>query len=152
MTVSARSEWMEDQKHALIMASGKDFGVIQTPAERSVLFSIGTDNVFYATREVQQSVTGWTRLNLSEGIIKTLPVKDASAKLFHLAQNQQTLSFDLALVIASGSTDYLYLSLNNPNTDEFWETSQKWLDSKWIAVLLMIRRRIKARLQSMGCK
>ena len=55
--VSARSEWMEDQKHALIMAPGKAFEVIQTPAGRSVFFSIGTDNVFYATREVQQSAT-----------------------------------------------------------------------------------------------
>ncbi|QDS68840.1 hypothetical protein FKW77_007134 [Venturia effusa] len=134
MPLLARSEWMEDSKHALIMAPGKAFEVIQTPNGHSVFFSLGTDNVFYATQEAQASKTGWNRLNVSKGLVDAFPGGGASVKQFVVAQNQRTLAFDIALVLTTSSGDHLYLSAGNANTDEFWSRSPNWLDLKWISV------------------
>ncbi|KAL9042871.1 MAG: hypothetical protein Q9214_003662 [Letrouitia sp. 1 TL-2023] len=107
MKITAKSEWMKNQKHADIMA----------PTE---------NNIFYATREVQTKSTGWTRLDLSSGLSATQGGAKIKAKAFSVSQNMDTLAFDLVLAITAGSTDYLYMSLGNPNTDASWAKGVSW--------------------------
>lgn len=125
---------MEEQKHTVVMSPGKAFEVIQTPTKGSIFFSIGSDDALYATREVQSSETGWTRLDLSTDLSPLHKVNKIKAKSFGVAQNQETLSFDLALVVSVGVTDYLYLSLGNSNADESWTRIDGFPSMQWTAV------------------
>jgi len=119
MHITAQSEWMEDQKQAVVMAPGKVFQVLQTRSGRSLFFSIGTDGILYVTQEIQASATGWKRIDVSAKLASLQNAKIIT-KFFSLAQNSKTLAFDLAVVVTTGSADYLYLSLGNGNTDESW--------------------------------
>ena len=103
-----------------------DFQVIQTPTGDSIFFSLGTDNILYATREVQSKPTGWTRLDLSSKLSSTQGGAAIKAKAFAVSQNLDTLAFDLALAVTANGTDYLYLSLGNLNTDASWAKSVPW--------------------------
>ncbi|KAL8776816.1 MAG: hypothetical protein Q9203_002974 [Teloschistes exilis] len=126
MRISVQSEWMKSQKQADVMAPTENFSVVQTPTGDSIFFSLGTDNVLYATREVRANSTGWTRLDLSSRLSSSQGGATVKAKAFALAQNIDTLAFDLALAVTIGNTDYLYLSLGNPNTDASFAKGVQW--------------------------
>jgi hypothetical protein len=80
------------------MAPDKAFGVIQTLDGQSLFFSIGTDKVFYLTREATANKTGWTRIDLSGPLKSSYGGQTVAAKTFALSQNAQTLAFDITLV------------------------------------------------------
>ncbi|KAL8715211.1 MAG: hypothetical protein Q9220_001169 [cf. Caloplaca sp. 1 TL-2023] len=103
-----------------------DFQVVQTPTGDSVFFSLGTDGILYATREVQANATGWTRIDLSSKLSSTQGGANIKTKAFAVSQNVETLAFDLALAVTAGSTDYLYVSLGNSNTDASWAKGVQW--------------------------
>ncbi|KAL8660560.1 MAG: hypothetical protein Q9202_006414 [Teloschistes flavicans] len=126
MKISVQSEWMKSQKQADVMAPTENFSVVQTPTGDSIFFSLGTDNVLYATREVRANSTGWSRLDLSSRLSTSQGGAIIKAKAFALAQNVDTLAFDIALAVTVGSTDYLYLSLGNPNTDASFAKGVQW--------------------------
>jgi len=126
MNIIFESELMENQKHADVMAPDLAFDVLQSQDGDSLFFSIGTDNIFYLTREVSQTSTGWNKLDLSSALSSQHGGATVAAKAFSIAQNAQTLAIDLALVITVGGSDFLYLSLGNANTDASWANGVTW--------------------------
>jgi hypothetical protein len=126
MNINFESELMENQKHAVVMSPDLAFDVLQSQDGDALFFSIGTDNVFYLTREVTASSTGWNKLDLSSALSSQHNGAAVAAKTFAVAQNAQTLAIDLALVITVGGADFLYLSLGNANTDADWASGVTW--------------------------
>lgn len=123
MSITSQSEWMVDQRQAQVMGPNAQFSVIQTSIGSSVLFSIGSDNHFYASREVQTTGTGWTEVDLGQN----LPIQSAIVKAFVVAQDSATLAFNIALVVTVGAADQLFLSLGNANTDDAWSSGVQWM-------------------------
>lgn len=126
MKIAFESELMENQKHAVVMAPDRAFEVLQSQDGDALFFSIGTDNVFYLTREVTQTSTGWNKIDLSSALSSQHGGAPVAAKTFSVAQNAQTLAIDLALVLTVGGADFLYLSLGNANTDAAWANGVTW--------------------------
>lgn len=126
MKISFESELMKNQKHAVVMAPDRAFEVLQSQDGDALFFSIGTDGVFYLTREVTASETGWTRLDLGAAITAAGGGTATAAKAFSVAQNARTLAIDIALVVTVGGADQLYLSLGNANTDAAWGKGVSW--------------------------
>lgn len=117
---------MENQKHAVVMAPDLAFEVLQSQDGDALFFSIGTDNIFYLTREVTETSTGWNKIDLSSALSSQHGGVVVVAKTFSVAQNAQTLGIDLALVLTVGGADFLYLSLGNTNTDAAWANGITW--------------------------
>lgn len=126
MKIAFDSELMENQKHAVVMAPDLAFEALQSQDGDALFFSIGTDRVFYLTREVTQTSTGWTKLDLSSALSSQHGGAAVAAKAFQVAQNAQTLAIDLALVLTVGGADFLYLSLGNANSDAAWANGVTW--------------------------
>jgi hypothetical protein len=126
MKITFESELMENQKHAVVAAPDRAFEVLQSQDGDSLFFSIGTDNVFYLTREVTKTSTGWNKIDLSSGLAAQHSGGKVAAKTFAVTQNVQTRAIDLALVVTVTGVDYLYLSLGNSNTDASWANGVTW--------------------------
>ncbi|KAI1201733.1 hypothetical protein F5X97DRAFT_11942 [Nemania serpens] len=126
MKIKAETELMKNQKHAEVMAPGRVFDVLQTADGDALFFSIGTDNIFYVTREVHMSQTGWLRLDLSSQLSELHGGATVQAKSFALSQNPQTLHFDLALVVTINGTDALYLSAGHAADAQDWAQAIPW--------------------------
>jgi len=129
MKINHSTELMKNQKHAVTMAPDKEFEVLQTQDGHSLFFSIGTDNVFYCTRETPVTAHGWSRLDFSTALSANFP-KDSNgnpakvaAKTFDVAQDLVTGKIDLALIITVNGSDYLYASFGNTNTDAAWTSA-----------------------------
>ena len=126
MKITFDSELMENQKHAVVMAPDLAFEVLQSQDGDALFFSIGSDAIFYLTREVSATATGWDKVDLSSALSSQHGGAAVAAKAFSVAQNPQTLNIDLALVLTTGGVDYLYLSLGNLNTDAAWANGVTW--------------------------
>ncbi|KAH8686166.1 hypothetical protein BGZ61DRAFT_533733 [Ilyonectria robusta] len=128
MQITGKSELMKNQKHAEVLSPTKTFDVLQTPEGDSLFFSIGTDNIFYVTREVNQTQTGWTRVDLSSPISTLQGGAAIVVKTFALAQNPKTQMFDVAVVITISGNDLLYMSTNHSNTAADWASGITWTE------------------------
>jgi hypothetical protein len=126
MQIFHDSELMENQKHAVVMAPDTAFDVLQSQNGDALFFSIGSDGVFYLTREVTQTATGWTKVDLSSALSSQHGGATVEAKTFAISQNPDTLQVDLALVVTVSGGDMLYLSLANANTDASWGNGVTW--------------------------
>ena len=126
MKITTQTELMQNQKHAVVMAPDLAFKALQSQDGDALFFSIGTDNVCYLTREVDQDSTGWNKLDLSSGLSAQHGGAAVTAKTFAVAQNAQTLGIDLALVVTVTGQDYLYLALGHANTDAAWANGVTW--------------------------
>jgi len=126
MKINFDSELMENQTHAVVMAPDIAFEALQSQDGGSLFFSIGTDHVFYLTREVTATTTGWTKLDLSSGLASQFSGAAVTAKSFSVAQNAQTLGIDLGLVVTVSGVDHLFLSLGNANTEQAWANGVAW--------------------------
>lgn len=126
MKLLGSSELMKNQKHAEVMSPETAFDVLQTPEGDSLFFSIGTDHVLYVTREIRQSQTAWSRVDLSSSILATNGNNPISVKSFVVAQNPQTFKFDIALVVTNSGADSLYMSLGHSNTADDWANGITW--------------------------
>jgi hypothetical protein len=122
MKVSVETELMQNQKHACVMAPDKMFDVLQTSDGEALFFSIGDDGVFYLTREVPASGTGWTEINLSWSI----SLSPMTVKCFALCQNPQSMALDMALVVTINSVDSLYICLGHSIDEDGWENTITW--------------------------
>ncbi|KFY45419.1 hypothetical protein V495_02986 [Pseudogymnoascus sp. VKM F-4514 (FW-929)] len=123
MNVTVETELMQNQKHASIMAPENTFNVLQTSNGNVLFFSIGDDGVFYLTREVTSTGTGWTKLNLSSSIDENNSVV---AKSFALSQNPQSMALDMALITTINGIDALYVCLGHSIDEDGWENGITW--------------------------
>jgi len=141
MIIQSESELMANQKHSDVMAPDKDFEVLQSQDGDSLFFSLGTDGLFYLTREARDTRTGWDKIDLSGGLARQLGVAKATAKTFCVAQNAQTGTIDLALAMTDGAKDYLFLSLGHSNTDLSWANGAAWtyapFDAEGVSVAVL---------------
>src|SRR5262245_4516902 len=101
-TITYSSELMKNYLQAEVMTPDKTFEALQTSTGASLLFSIGTDNVFYVTQETSgQSANGWSKTDLSTA----QATKDFSAvaTCTHLsvAQNVQTGTIGLGMSLST---------------------------------------------------
>ncbi|THU98097.1 hypothetical protein K435DRAFT_965130 [Dendrothele bispora CBS 962.96] len=109
------------------MAPDLAFEVIQATTGEAMFFSIGTDRVFYVTREVSDTATGWNRVDLSSVLSPQFSGASIAAKSFAIAQNPQTQAFDIALVVTVAGVDHLYLSLGNSGVSAAWSGGISWM-------------------------
>ncbi len=86
------------------MAPDLAFEVLQAQDGDALFFSLGTDHVFYLTREVTQTSTGWTKVDLSSGLAVQHSGAAVAAKAFSVAQNATTRNIDLALALTVGAS------------------------------------------------
>jgi hypothetical protein len=125
--IKASSELMSNNKQATIMSAQNEFQVLQTREGHSMFFSIGTDNVFYLTREIPGKITGWERVDLSSHLMMFNDGNAVKAKTFNVAQNVATNKIDMVLAIVGDSGDTLYTALDLDNTDETWGKAISWV-------------------------
>jgi hypothetical protein len=114
MKISTETEMMKNQKHAEVMSPDKAFEALQTSQGDALFFSIGTDGVFYVTRETRGSQTGWNRIDLSVAL-------GGKAKSFVASQDPATMNIDVALIMTTTSGDTLFLSRGNTTDTNTWE-------------------------------
>lgn len=126
------SELMKNFKQATVMSPEEHFEALQTSTGLSMLFSISTDNVLYATVEQVGIQTGWTRFDLSSHTIAAdFAGKSAYADTFATAQKAPSSSsaggtIGLAMVVRETAGDHLYLSLGNSSSDTSWLSAVPW--------------------------
>ncbi|UPZ36411.1 hypothetical protein MUB18_20185 [Sphingobacterium sp. PCS056] len=111
--INYSTELMVNFKQAKSVAPQKKFEALQTDEGYSLLFSIGTDQVFYLTQQTSGTTSGWKQDDLSSLLSKNHGGKKVVAKTFAVSQNFTSRKFDVVLAISVDDTDYLYVSLNN---------------------------------------
>lgn len=127
LKIYSSSELMTNYMQVNIIAPDKRFEAIQTTDGKSLLFSIGTDGVFYLTEETTSVNNGWNRRDLSSDLLaQYLPNDVLIAKTFAISQYLETGVFTVGLVITVAGIDYLYLASVNiaddwQNTGLVWE-------------------------------
>jgi hypothetical protein len=125
MKIVNTTELMKNQKHVVVMPPDEQFDVLQTQDGDPLFFSIGADNIFYCTYEVPNSTTspGWVRVDLSSQLSTNYNNAQVTAKSFDIAQDIASKNVSLILVVTVNGQDYLYASLNNPNSETGWSSS-----------------------------
>lgn len=100
--ISTSTELMKNYKQTEIMSPEQKFEALQTNTGCSLLFSIGTDNTFYVTKEIVGTNTGWERTDLSTAqITKSFGKKTGLVcENFEVAQNAQDGTIGMAMVIS----------------------------------------------------
>lgn len=131
MKIVHSTELMKNQKQAEIMSPESKFLALQTNEGHSLFFSLGTDHVFYLTKELNDAVTGWDKADLSSKLKERHDNKNIRAKAFDVSQNPINGNIDIALGISVEEAegfyvDYLYLSQNNSNSDTAWSNNINW--------------------------
>ncbi|KAJ5666364.1 uncharacterized protein N7477_008812 [Penicillium maclennaniae] len=117
MFIVSDSELMKNQKYASVMDPARQFDVMQNQDGTSLFFSIGADEVLYATQETSASQTGWIKYDISSGLAGRFGEKTIAAKQFAVTQSpKSTSSVDLALVTHVNGNDSLFLALDVPTT------------------------------------
>jgi hypothetical protein len=127
--ISISTELMKNYKQALLMSPENKFEALQSSEGNSLLFSIGTDNVFYLTEESIGHDTGWDKVDLSSAqLAKSFPGQTGiTCKTFDVGQSAVDGTIGLALVVSDGTYDHLFLSLGNSNADTSWVKKPTWM-------------------------
>ncbi|MBD2542341.1 hypothetical protein [Planktothricoides raciborskii] len=125
--ITFSSELMQNYKQAEIVAPDTQFEALQTNEGHSLLFSIGTNNVFYLTKELVDHATGWQKTDLSSTLSQYHNGLPVVAKTFAVSQSINNDNVDIALAITVDGQDYLYLAQNNSNSDMSWSQKVNWL-------------------------
>ncbi|WP_312334516.1 hypothetical protein [Sphingobacterium sp.] len=125
--INYSTELMVNFKQAKSVAPQKKFEALQTDEGYSLLFSIGTDQVFYLTQQTPGTSSGWRQDDLSSLLSKNHSGKKVFAKTFAVSQNFSSRKFDVVLAVTVEDTDYLYVSLNNSSDlTAFNDLSFQW--------------------------
>ncbi|MCX8961600.1 hypothetical protein EHW64_10675 [Erwinia psidii] len=127
--ISVSVELMQNYKQTLLMSPENDFEALQTSDGNALLFSVGTDNVFYVTEESSGHETGWQKTDLSsKQIASSFPGQQGlTCKLFANGQSVVDGTIGLAMVINDGTCDHLFLSLGNASDNTAWTASPVWI-------------------------
>src|SRR5262245_50226424 len=127
LTLTYSSEMMTNYLQAELIAAQAKFEALQTSDGHSLLFSVGTNGAFNVIREQSgATVAGWTVTDLSTARITHDFPSGGTVSTFEVGQSVADGSFGLAMVVASGSDNKLYLSLGNSNTDLSWTAAPNW--------------------------
>ena len=127
--VTSSSELMQNYIQSDILQPQKKFIALQTESGTSLLFSVGTDDAFYVTKELPGVTHGWGRADLSSAQVKSDFSGNAVCKTFAAAQAaapRSQASIHLAMVLNDGTNDHLYLSLANSDADTSWTDTPAW--------------------------
>lgn len=127
--INVTTELMKNYKQTELMSPEKKFEALQTNEGCSLLFSIGTDNIFYVTEETVGHDTGWEKTNLSSAQIQNSFSGQSGfvCKTFEVGQSVVDGTIGIAMVLSDGTNDHLFLSLGNSNSDTSWIKSIKWI-------------------------
>ena len=117
--LSVQSQLIDNYFLSEVVAPQKTFQAVQTDTGLALLFSIGSDSVFYLIQQEQGTRSGWKKTNLSSTL--------GTVKTFHVAQNKSNGAIDIAIVTTDGNHDKVFLSLNNPASGTTLNPSElKW--------------------------
>ncbi|HLK01455.1 MAG TPA: hypothetical protein VKU39_16330, partial [Streptosporangiaceae bacterium] len=138
-TVTTSAELMENYIQADFLLPQDKFTALQTEAGASLLFSIGTGGVFYLTIESPGETSGWRQVDLGAAQIKAdfggkATVKTFGAAQTVAAQSGGTAEIHLGMVINDGTSDHLYLSLRNSDSNLAWTDQPTWTKAPFNAV------------------
>lgn len=125
--IKASSELMKNNKQAAIMSPQAHFKALQTSEGHTLFFSIGTDGIFYLTRELPDSETGWEAVDLSSTLSDYHASAVVTAKCFEVSQDLSTNKIDVLLAITCNGQDYLYTAMDLENADATWQQALPWL-------------------------
>lgn len=127
-TLSFSSEMMTNYLQAELIAPQKKFEALQAADGSAALFAIDSSGVLHAILEQSgSSVAGWTVTDLSSAqIARDFPGVAATVSTFEVGQSVADGTCGLAMVVTSGSTNRLYLSLGNSTRDLSWTSSPSW--------------------------
>lgn len=125
--INCESEWMDNHKQATIMSAQKQFQAVQSTTGLAVFFSIGTDDIFYITRQVDHSESGWEKIDASSTLAQYHDGKQVTAKQFQVARNAETKKLDLGLIVTVDGNDYFYLVQGHANTTDSWAGQVAWV-------------------------
>jgi hypothetical protein len=124
-TISYSSELMQNYLQASIMDPQDRFEALQDGNGNAMLFSTGTNGVFYLTQETPGTASGWTQTDLSTAAL-TGNLTGGTCKSFCAAQNPADGTIGLAMIISVNKTDTLLLCMGNSNTNLAWVQSPSW--------------------------
>ena len=128
--VTTSSELMENYIQADFLLPQDKFIALQTNAGASLLFSIGTGGAFYLTIESPGQTHGWRQVDLGVAQVKNDFGGKATVKTFDAAQavaaRGASAEIHLAMVVNDGTSDHLYLSLGNSDSDHSWADKPVW--------------------------
>ncbi|WP_158826618.1 hypothetical protein [Mucilaginibacter lacusdianchii] len=126
--INITSELITNYLHAEIMAPDAAFQAVQTSAGYALLFSVGTDHVFYVTEETSaDTANGWTKTNLTSKFLSTA-LPNAQVKTFSVGQDIHSGTIGMGMVATLSGTDHLLLCLNNSSTDTSWLQQPVWVN------------------------
>ncbi len=130
------SELMKNYLHSTIMDADDAFEALQDANGNGILFSIGTDGVFYATQEVPAhkntngstgNNTGWIKHDLSSTALKKdFPGGKAKCKTQIVNQDHTNETIGMAILVTDDGSDTLYLSMGNSASNTSWLISPVW--------------------------
>lgn len=124
--ISYSSELMQHFKHAEIVAPDTKFEALQTNQGHSLFFSIGTDGVFYITREVVGSKVGYIKSDQSTAISRFHEGEKIKVKTFSVSQQTKTGAIVIVLAIQVKDNDFIYTASISKNNDQSWEEDIQW--------------------------
>ena len=125
MKIEFSSELMDNQKHAAVMTPQSAFAVLQTQQGHGLIFSIGSDNVFYCTIEVPADGAGWAKIDLSQQIAGGGTA--SPAKVFSVAASSDLKTVDIVVAVSVSGADRLYVCRNIANDDAVWRRPLDWV-------------------------
>jgi hypothetical protein len=125
--ITHSTELMRNFQQAEVVGPGHRFEALQSDSGLSVLFSTGTDGIFYATLEVPGEVTGWKRFDVSGAIPPNGDGTPAKTKSFAVAEDEDRRRIHLAIAIDRGEHDELYLAVDKPSDNLAWLSAPGWV-------------------------
>jgi hypothetical protein len=124
------SDLMRNYLQAEILSAESKLQALQTSDGSSLLFSVGTDDALYLTRESPLTRHGWDRYDISSAQIAADFPQPSGITCKHFASAQSSLAEEalvhLGMVLADSQDDHLYLSLGNSDTDTSWAAAPPW--------------------------
>jgi hypothetical protein len=124
------SDLMRNYLQAEILSAESKLQALQTSDGSSLLFSVGTDDALYLTRESPLTRHGWDRYDISSGQIAADFPQPSGITCKHFASAQSSLAEEalvhLGMVLADSQDDHLYLSLGNSDADTSWAAAPPW--------------------------
>lgn len=124
--ISYSSEVMTGYLQGEVIAPDKKFQAIQNENGNSLLFSVGTDAVFYVTEEIvatdqnnSESSTGWKKTDLSSSLLEFFPTESSiKVNTFDVSQDLESGKYSVAVAVTVSENDYLFMATSYSRNEE----------------------------------